>query len=1595
MMEGKLDDQWQRIVALCSSLHLTTPLRQLVPIHAALIHAVCDGGCDTQTDDNTTSTTDANDAFVEASIRATILLSEPPLQLLSVQYLLHTLQGLDRLTKVLVPLLRQQQKTEQQRLEIDDELREALLDAVFTDFTIGTTLDDGSVTGTAEAILSQQPWDDLPHSWSCRILGRLHPTCPVPDLVVQRILEGMTCLSTLRPVTMWLIPLLYNNDHCMQQVWQKCMELMAQVVEATQKDLENDEENETEKALIASAVLCTILPHINNNSKTNTTVQPLNEPLLWTFVSNLLHRGTHVVVKGGSFQYLDAANKERLRRRGLYILRSIVAETSQQHVVWLKYIMCFETLEMEQEQHLIDQVWDTVTDICLEASTTATASHDSAICPPPMTWDWVAAMLCRLFLSETPVLRKLALFRFLNSRAGIQIIPDDNESSEIVDERRLALQRPPRKKHSIKSKHNSQIPTGAPLSLVSTDFVLNIVMPSYDTLTASIGTNMNYEERGKIKVQDITPKAVDFLEAYVACVDEARLQNFVAAILSPTVLLRWRPKTVVMLLTAVAHSVVAAQLRVRLTEDVLARAVASLQQLFSSGSIVITFRHGILHSLANILSSSTLQGNLDPKIVLRVLTLYPLDLASDLEKGSRMVEHHPTYVALQKWIVTLGDSPQWASTTAAACAAAFVQCQLLSGSFDAGERWDPVTAAISDSERATGAAIVLLAALSSAAASALLWPAIHRGLSMAPSAEMMWLNANKASRALILLENGCRLEIVSGLGNGDLVIQRSTQQMMPPPPNIEQVLANAVGFLLNHVRALSSRRNQLGAQSDDRALTVSGNTRSSNTHRISTTFALLIAQLKVLAESYPSSTAVSSVSEQMLHTGIKSIINLKDGDDSMDVVTFTSLSYAALSCGADPWFTWDGISTSDACAKLLRLDFIGTGDKMVKQDEQTARSVFHYARWGCLSILLPKVLEITADDSLLPLLEQVFARALELAEATPMDALLPLFDSVRTAASSWLELTGDRESYPTHLERIISALFAAMSDMSTSSTATYMLNGICALLFRPAVLFDEYSRLQENPDYQAPVREAFLKLVKIAGCLRSHFLKAALCHICAGWLGSAGETSPGLGAIPYKNEVVQLLVHKETKLDESSTNQSTLAGARQADATALTLPPDTNASSIARGFVLVFFSRLPGPGDGIDPRVLTDFIHPVILTLLRDVCYAPLKSGASLMTGTEDYSIRIRSWQALCVLSRFVTNEISEEVCDRLYESLNQNLHGQIRYFMEIFAIQCARKHPTLFGMRLVKEITRIDLTLQQISSLMVLAGNLIVGRYKLDFFRQFETGQDGSLTLHQLLSGVIPWLSSTQGFSRAIAQLLVHQLIPLVIDVTIEDQGDAGDDWYLRSLYVFLDRNPEMKRLRNKQVKAFSGYDADHTCTVEGLLSTKVDESDEADPVHVIEMVKKCLEEVYLDAHEHDTPQWKQVERMLLDQSVQGLAVPPDGDILANFQRKIIPLDALDLAVDESREQRLRNASGRKRQSLVICASLIDKIPNLGGLARTAEIFAADRLVIPDMNVVRMDNFKSISVGAGDWIRIEECKEDVSTNCVSVCSLAIDVAAE
>jgi tRNA G18 (ribose-2'-O)-methylase SpoU len=54
----------------------------------------------------------------------------------------------------------------------------------------------------------------------------------------------------------------------------------------------------------------------------------------------------------------------------------------------------------------------------------------------------------------------------------------------------------------------------------------------------------------------------------------------------------------------------------------------------------------------------------------------------------------------------------------------------------------------------------------------------------------------------------------------------------------------------------------------------------------------------------------------------------------------------------------------------------------------------------------------------------------------------------------------------------------------------------------------------------------------------------------------------------------------------------------------------------------------------------------------------------------------------------------------------------------------------------------------------------------------------------------------------------------------------------------------------------------------------------------------------------------------------------------------------------------------------------LIDKVPNLAGLARTSEIMNASSLIINNSSVCQLEEFKGISVTSEKWLPIYEVKE-------------------
>ena len=114
----------------------------------------------------------------------------------------------------------------------------------------------------------------------------------------------------------------------------------------------------------------------------------------------------------------------------------------------------------------------------------------------------------------------------------------------------------------------------------------------------------------------------------------------------------------------------------------------------------------------------------------------------------------------------------------------------------------------------------------------------------------------------------------------------------------------------------------------------------------------------------------------------------------------------------------------------------------------------------------------------------------------------------------------------------------------------------------------------------------------------------------------------------------------------------------------------------------------------------------------------------------------------------------------------------------------------------------------------------------------------------------------------------------------------------------------------------------------------------------------------------------------MSLQKKVEGVGsgLNPESEVyLDGFDSMALALR--DMAEDVDRAGiRTDTDTNRRPPGLVVIASLVDKIPNLAGLARTCEVLGAEALVMADRDrTVSHKDFTAVSVTAEQWLPIRD----------------------
>ncbi|KAL6279881.1 hypothetical protein ACE6H2_016762 [Prunus campanulata] len=374
---------------------------------------------------------------------------------------------------------------------------------------------------------------------------------------------------------------------------------------------------------------------------------------------------------------------------------------------------------------------------------------------------------------------------------------------------------------------------------------------------------------------------------------------------------------------------------------------------------------------------------------------------------------------------------------------------------------------------------------------------------------------------------------------------------------------------------------------------------------------------------------------------------------------------------------------------------------------------------------------------------------------------------------------------------------------------------------------------------------------------------------------------------------------------------------------------------------------------------------------------------------------KVRAWQMICILSRFVCQDIVSEVARCLHISLYRNNLPAVRQYLETFAINMYLKFPPLVGEQLVPVLRNYEMRPQALSSYVFIAANVILHASQAVQYKHLD----------ELLPPIVPLLTSHHHSLRGFAQLLVYQVLCKFFPPLDSKASETMtlEKRCFEDLKSYLEKNSDCMRLRASMGGYLDAYSPNSSATPAGIFVNRVeipvlqDAREELRSSMAKDAVTIKNESLRSDEDENCT-------KILSNANEGKLHTQLPKDISLDFQKKItlskhekqdkavnsvlgdqetykqlVEIEKDDKLLAQVLQSRSLAAEGERasRQHLILVASLLDRIPNLAGLARTCEVFKASSLVVADANIVHDKQFQLISVTAEKWVPMIEVPVD------------------
>eukprot|EP00747_Dinoflagellata_sp_TGD_P220126 gnl/TRDRNA2_/TRDRNA2_92138_c0_seq2.p1 gnl/TRDRNA2_/TRDRNA2_92138_c0~~gnl/TRDRNA2_/TRDRNA2_92138_c0_seq2.p1 ORF type:complete len:548 (+),score=71.32 gnl/TRDRNA2_/TRDRNA2_92138_c0_seq2:72-1646(+) len=420
------------------------------------------------------------------------------------------------------------------------------------------------------------------------------------------------------------------------------------------------------------------------------------------------------------------------------------------------------------------------------------------------------------------------------------------------------------------------------------------------------------------------------------------------------------------------------------------------------------------------------------------------------------------------------------------------------------------------------------------------------------------------------------------------------------------------------------------------------------------------------------------------------------------------------------------------------------------------------------------------------------------------------------------------------------------------------------------------------------------------------------------------------------------------------------------------------------------------------------------------------------MPWSDTHRLQLRGWQSLLVLGGSVDRGTAEQfLIPEFFRHFRAPHVPDVRDYQEMLGcILCSRFEDLAVEPFLVPALLEFDVNVQVSASLLVIVCFLFK-RWSTKL-PNFSAGEKWPPYVAPVVHAAAPYLIHNSAYARGTAAWAFFCLLDVIGTQGITDLAPK-DAPMLNEIYRFLSTHKECRKMRDRLRLVFAEFDpfensalaclTEHSVVLPALplsLRGQPVAAAEADAVaaalndkrelhifadgdfqptaNTLELLKSEISTA-LDSmwNRHDFTQYGSVSDEWQGQLSAALAagaagwretkVPdrgspvapeeiveqdmqdaqPRGDAAGAVQRKFVPLEA-PAPPDEDRV-----GKARVRAPLVVAASMVEKVPNLGGLCRTCEIFNCEALCVPNARVSKDQTFQAIAVTAEKWLPLRE----------------------